>query len=236
MATVSKKYIIDLMLKEKLPYFRVQDTRESVRCIAENDSEDDVDSAIELLEESLGEVEDSYVYISVSTANRAEKGKGGDKLRYKNYQFRVNLLNAVRSGSKQASEAAPMNGKVLELIKQNNELLRKIERLEDQRRYDDLERQLKEIKNGSPLDKLLNNEKFINGIFGGEKTTIGLAGANDGEVNEDAVDRQTRLRKALTRLGKIDNKVDEHIEMLADFAEKDKAKYFQSISMLKTML
>jgi hypothetical protein len=63
-----------------------------------------------------------------------------------------------------------------------------------------------------------------------------VAGADDGPVNETAVEKQEKARAAIARLTRVDKNLHDTLTLLADFAEAHPEKYHAFIPMLKAQI
>lgn len=233
MALVSQKMLFDTMETQDLPYWKVRD-REGT--IAENDDQGDVNQSMETLKDALAEIEDQFVWVKICNATKAAIGKGGNKHTW--YEYKVNLQSGNKQGEATVNSGA-LNSQVLKLIEEKNELQRKIDRLEDAKKYDELQRQLDDLKGGDVWDKLLSSPavmKGINGFFSNGQP-VSVAGTGDEPIKPKTTseERQSKIKTAIIRLSKVDENIDEHLLLLADFAEKNKTEYFQSIQYMKTL-
>ena len=230
-ATVTKDFMISQMREKKYPFFVVTDGRD---IIANNEDEQSVEAAIELLENVLGNVLDSFVIVKLSEKTRKQINQGGNvKTSYLEYKIQLRPTQGVRGiGS---------NGSLVDDLIQQNKILterlheQKIEMIEANlnRKMDDMRKELTE----KPDPMMEIALKGITGLFK-DKTqppVTGLAGADDGAVDEAALARQKKIRFALFRLAKIDKQLDETMTSLADFAEKNPEKYHSMIPLIKTM-
>jgi hypothetical protein len=233
MATVSKKLLFDTMRNESCAYWRVSDNS---TIIAENDSEGNIETAIQTLEEVIAEIENPFVDIKICDVTKSVIGKGGNKHTY--HLYRVNLASD-KSRPKESGSPA-MNSQVMQLIEKNNELQRKIDRLEDQKKYDALEQKLNDLQSSDVLSKLLSNPQVLQGISGlfGIRQPVGLAGIEDQyePIALEPIERQQKIKDAIVRLAQIDPKFDETITLLAEFAETNTSQYFATIEMMKSIL
>lgn len=221
------------MRNEDKPYWELYDRSTT---IAENQDESVVEGSINLLEQVLLEIENPYVDINICDKTKKEIGRGGNKQRYN--KFTINLGHS----SKEVAKSTGLSKVERDLIEKNFELQRKIDRLEDQKKYDELLRKIDDIKNNDVLSKLLSSPQVMQGIGSllGVKpgTTMGIAsaGVEDETIPASAVERQQKIKAAIVRLARIDSRFDDTITMLADFAEKNPEQYFESIKVMQTMI
>lgn len=238
MAIVSKKLLFDIMRSEECPYWRIAD---ATTTIAENDTDEELESAMQSLSDKLNEIESPFVEVKLCNVTKAVIGKGGNKHKY--FLYKVNLSQSSK-GTQVAGVGVAgtqqINNEVLKLLKENNELQRKIDRLEDQKKYDQLERKIEGMQREDVITKLLSNPAIMNGISGlfGGKGNIGIAsiGEDAPPIETDAIARQQKIKSAIVRLVNVDANFDNTITLLANFAEQNRAQYFESIEMMKTMI
>lgn len=229
MATVNKQYVFDLMEKEQLPYFTIRDNAGSPRHILQNESEANIAEAVSMMQECFDVLEDNYCHVTLSDRNRVQKGKGGENI---NYQFKVNLM----AGNKAAAIASvrTTNTSDIKYIQEIDALKREIEIMKFNARLEKMQDEMKAMKEGSMVEKLLSNPQIIQGIGGmfGIKTPVALAGSEDGPVDGAPVEKENKIRSALTKLMKIDSDLPETLSKLADYAETNPAQYFTFKKML----
>lgn len=232
MATITKKLLFDVMRNEDKPYWWLYDRTTT---IAENQTDGTVEGSIQLLEQVLSEVENPYVDINICDKTKQEISRGGNKQKHNTY-----TINLGFDKKKSESSVSPsLNKDILRLMEENHKLQRDIDRLKDQQKYDALILKIDEIKNNDVLSKLLSNPQILNGISGifGVKQPMGIASVGEGDepITANVADRHQKIREAIIRLSKIDNKFDDTITMLADFAEKNRDQYFESIEYIKNI-
>ena len=139
-ATVKKEYVLKVMEEQSLPFFVVTDGKDTIGI---NDTEHNIDVAVRSLSDLIDNVEDGFIVVKLSDTSRKDKGKKGGR-NYYNYEFKLNLKK-----SQEAQGAIGINSTILELIKTNNDLMRKIEAQEANNKIKDLERTIGEIKKKS---------------------------------------------------------------------------------------
>ena len=227
MAFVKLSYVYQLMKEKDLPFFKVTDGKV---LLGKNNEESEPLKAVELLEELIENIEDSMITVSLSPRSDKAKSKGGGN--WDNYVFKVRLRQQEDSIN---GSHGVINGTVLSMLKENAELLRRLELQSKEHEIAELKKEFQKLKEGQ--DKPDAWEKYIPVLmqhFSGKP--IAVAGAHDGEVNEPEYDKQTIIRKALIRLDKVDKDLPETLTMLSLFAEKHPEKYKSFIPIIKTQL
>src|SRR5258706_8252129 len=89
MAFVNKDHVFKIMRNSECPYWRITDNTGMRHLVDENDTETNVENAIEQLEATINDIEDNNVCIVISNKTKKEKSGGGRN--YKQYEFKVNL-------------------------------------------------------------------------------------------------------------------------------------------------
>ncbi len=229
MPFVKLDYVYKLMEQRELPYFKVTDGKV---LIGKNQEESEPAKAVELLQELLEMVEDSIVTVSLGDKTDKERGKGGSN--WDNYCFKVRLKTTQ-------SEAVGINGTILSMMKENADLLRKLELQQKENEMKELRKEIQDIKDEKGKPDML--EKYLPLLAGHFAGKPGIAGADDGEVDEEKIQRQrdeaNRMKKiklAVFRLAKVDANLPDTLTMLATFAEKQPEKYKTFIPILKSQL
>lgn len=225
-ATVKKEFLIKKIEAEKLTCYEVTDGRAK---IAENQDCDSPTQCIEELEEIFESVEDAIVVVKVSDRSKKLKAKGGPPANH--YEYRIRLKESAASGIGGTNQTlmGMMNQiydlrlqlEKKELEKEKTELLKRLEKLEEDK--------------GNPMmEKALTMLGTY--LSGGQKATIGVAGTDDPHPDEDQVKKQMKVRKALSRLNKIDPDLPDSLTLLADFAEKKPEEYRRFVPMIRSMI
>lgn len=234
MATVKVEHIFKMMRDKELPYWRLTDNTGTRMMIAENDTEENVETGITMMEEALDNIEDNVVCVMLS--NKTKKQKAGGGRGYHQFEFKINL------GRAQTGFSGGNNGMMammFQLMEKNSDLLRKIEIAAKEKEFDVIRQELKELKEGSNTDKLITHLlPHLDKLLGVQTESHGIAatGEEDETVDEKIVEKQKKVRIAIKRLAKIDADLPDTLTMLAEFAEKKPDKYKSFIPMLQNMI
>lgn len=215
------------MEDKDLPYFKVTDGKV---LISKNNEESEPSKAVELLAEVIEMIEDSIISISLSDKTDKERGKGGSN--WDNYNFKVKLKQAEGING----TAGGINGTILAMMKENGELMRKIELQAKEHELNELKKEIREIKEDKNKPDVWEKYLPLLSAHFGNKTPIAVAGADDGAVAEAAVDRQQKIRAALVRLSKIDENLADNLTLLANLAEKHPDKYKSFIPIIRSQI
>lgn len=223
MALVSINHIKKVMEDNECPFWHLTDNGGDKNVIDSNQSEENIESSFELLEQVLAEIEDSIVCITLSNKTRKQKALGGRG--HQQYTFKVKLKEkevAMSMGGNQG-----MLAMVFQLMDKNNELTRQM-LLDKQAR--EFEERISGLENKpSAFEMALPYlERMIGGQMG-----IAATGDEDEEVDEEKVNAQETIRAALKQLLAVDPKLPEHLTLLAKFAKKYPKDYKAMIPMLK---
>lgn len=223
-ATVKKEYILKVMEEQRLPYYAVTDGKD---LIGMNDDEPNIDAAVRSLETLLDNVEDGFVVVKLSDASRKDKGAKGGR-NYYNFEFKLNLKKPTEAGI----GSAGINSTILQLMEQNNNLLRKIEQQQNEQKIKELERAIGEAKEDSGgIEKWI---PLLQSVMSGTK--VGIAGTEAAPIENAQVDKIEKIRAAITRLGRIDKNLPETLTLLAQFAEQKPEQYLSFIPIIKGQL
>jgi hypothetical protein len=231
MAFVNKDHVFKIMRANECAYWRITDNTGMRHLVDENETEDNVQNAIELMEATINDIEDNNVCVVISNKTKKEKSGGGRN--YKQFEFKVNL----RKTETGFNGSTGMFGMIMQQMKENAELMRKLEIQQKEKEMDELRREMKELKEGG-TNALAPYMPYLDKFFGIEKSSHGIAstGHEDETVDESVVDKQKQVREAIIRLAKIDSDLPNTLTLLAMFAEKNPAKYKSFIPMLQNMM
>jgi len=219
MAYLNKDYILQKVTDNKLIYWKVEaagqghpiDQQREEISITES-----ADKLAALLETLTGGI------ITITASPIALSGRGGDRSQMQ--QFKVKL----DEGTKPINGGAPS---------QDMGLLDRIKALEVnlveqkyQRLLEDKEREIRELREGSTTDKLINGLLPIMAAkFGGVPSAVpGIAGTEETPGQ--------RIKAALMKLQVVDKDLPGTMEALAKFAEKSPEQYTQYLTMLKSQV
>lgn len=230
MPFVKLDYVKKLMEEKNLPYFKITDGR---TLIGKNNDESSPSKAIDSLDEILEMIEDSVVTISLSERPDKDKRAGGNNMN--DYVFKVRLQGEGTNGI----GSAGINGTVLSLMKENSDLLRKLEMQNRDQVIEGLKKEMQELKEKKNKPDVLDQylPLLVQSLTGKPfNQPVAVAGHNDGPVNPDVMERLKKIKLQLMRLEKIDSDLVETLTMLADFAEQNPEKYRAFIPMLKAQL
>jgi len=232
MAIVKIEHIYKMMRDQELPYWRLTDNSGVRSMYAENDTEENVEKGIEMMEEAIDNIEDNHVCVMISSRTKKQKAAGGRN--FKQFDFKVNLRK-IETGIAGAGNNN-MLALLLAQIEKSNELARQLMLAEKNRELDDVKRQIDELRKakGNNID-LKQYLPYLDKIFGVQTVGIASTGTEDAEVDESIIEKQTRVRNAIARLAKIDKHLPDTLTLLANFAERDPKKYLSFIPLLQTM-
>jgi len=230
-------FITDMMTSRKMGYFKVlaKDGKTIINEVDADEFNSEKDSVSELQRTILAQEPGEIVFVKISARSKKDKGDGGLN---KNYEYRVRCNEDGKKQEKNNfnNNQAAINGDVLRLLEEKKALELKIQNLEHKSQMDELQRQISEIKEASPV------EKYFPAIIGylqnnGNIPSVqnSVAGINGTEETETPVDAKKVITIAINRLFKIDKNLPETLTQLANFAEKDPAKYNSFLPILKSM-
>lgn len=235
MVTTNIKYVLDLIEREKIQFFKVTGADNKSIVLKQDNPDVSVTEAYNMLEDFLASCEPGIINISLSELSDKEKGNGG-ALKTKMYSFRVRVGTAVSRIA--GTDANFMSGEVKGLMQENYNLRMQMQLMEQQQKHKEELRKLDEkiegLKDNDPLEKYAPMIQALAGKFlGGGAAPV--AGIHGHEEEAQPSDKKTRLTKAVNRLIKADKNFVDNIELLADFAEKSPEKYNSFVPMLKMM-
>jgi len=232
MALVKLDHVLKLMRERELPYWRLTDNSGLRNMVAENDTEESVETGIEELEEALSNIEDNIICVMIS--NRTKKQKSGGGRGYIQMEMKINLHKA------ETGFGAGNNGMLAMLLAQmekNSNLVMQLMEQKKESELAELRREIKEMKNDGS-GKFEKYQPYLDKLFGVQKESHGIAsvGEEDTEVDEKVVKAQARIRSAIKRLVKIDSNLPDTITLIANFAEKHPDKYKAFAAGLPAMI
>jgi hypothetical protein len=222
-------WIIRKMLAEKLPFYQVIDSDGKTVIDENDDSEVDVNEASKRLLDLFDKIS-GPITVKLSDKTKKQKGAGGSarnlsytlKIVNNNNNNSVNGIGAVNNTANIADIEARLEAKYKEQFEakmREIELLRRIEKLEDEKNAPD------DIEKYAPIIQA------IAGIFGNGAVPLnGSPNINGpGEVNPVF----SRINAAVKILYNNDKNFVENLEKLAQIAQNKPFIYSMAISKLK---
>lgn len=236
-----KEFIFNKMHSNKLAYYKVLDSDGKTILDQQDDDEVSVDEAANLLRDTLENIS-GLITVVLSEKSQRAKAAGG-KIGDIRYTIKITDTDAkglsgheeVRNDTLRAAIAAQYEAKMETLIeKHKNEIaLMKIQ-AEHDRKFNELNEKLKELKEGDMTEKVL---PYLAGIFGnvvpGAPAINGIP--QEPHLNGPADENKVRLMNAINRLIKLDRNFIDNLEKLADLAEKSPMTYSLAISKLNSL-
>lgn len=222
-ATINKDYLYRLIEEERLSYYEVTDGRDVIQ---ENQECDSPQKAIEELTDLFENIEDNQVTVKLCDKNKKERAKGGKGHKYREYKIRLK--------AKQSDPLGIAGGSVIGYLERINELQRQIDNQKLEREIEELKRKLESKKEDNPV---LEKGLAILSAYLSKGQPAALAGHNDPPLPAADVETPAAVvKKAITRLAKVDPNLPETLTMLADFAEKKPAEFLAFIPIVKSQL
>lgn len=235
-----KDFIFTKMHSNKLSYYKVLDSDGKTILDQQDDDEVSVDEAVNLLRDTLENITGliTVVLSEKSTRAKAAGGKIGD-IRYTikitdTDSKGINGHEEVRNDTLRSAIAAQYEAKMETLIeKHKNEIaLMKIQADHD-RKFNELNEKLKELKEGDMTEKVL---PYLAGIFGNVVPGAPINGIpQEPHLNGPADENKVRLMNAINRLIKVDKNFIGNLEKLADLAESSPMTYSIAIQKLNSL-
>lgn len=215
------------MSERPAPFFIVRGTdREE---IARNQEEENPENAARLLSEVFDAVLDPFVIVSISDRTSKQRGEGGNT-RKGISEFKIQLR---ATGAQSINGPGAGVGYVDELRSENRRLLEQVQDLKLEAVKNDYVKKIEEIKAGQKEDPVTALAlQALAGMLQKPGVPVAVHGAEDGQVNQDALTRQQRLRGALMRLQAIDPDLDGTMDRIANWAEKNPAEYKTYLSLI----
>lgn len=227
MATVKNiDFILNKMLIDKMPYYKVLDSDGKMVLDENQDPDMGYDAASRSLRDTLENLK-GLVHVALNNKTGKELSGGGA---VRGMRFTVKLdepsfingtpqsstdVESIREAIKAEYEAK------FEAFKKEVELSKRIEKLEEQ---------LKEKEDSSGFNEMAM--QMIAGMFGPQMPGTPL----NGQPNINGLDGRTnteRINEAIRTLWRNDKNFVEHIEKLAEIAEKKPMVYAIAIDKLK---
>lgn len=223
-------YIIEKMVADKLPYYQVIDT-DGKTVIDDNENpEVDVHQAAKRLQDLFERISGTFTIV-LSSKTKAEKGAGGNARNLRlttkignNYNnSSVNGIGAVNNSVNIAEIEARLEAKYEEKLAakmKEIELLRRIEKLEEEKNEPDM------------LEKYA---PYIQGLFGLMNQAPGVPLNGSPNINGPGETNPifARINAAVKILYNNDKNFVENLEKLADIAQNKPFVYSMAISKLK---
>jgi len=235
MVTTNIKYVLDLIERDKIQFFKITGADNKSVVLKQDNPDVSVTEAYNMLEDFLSACEPGIINIKLSEISDKEKGNGGG-IKGKTYDFRVRVGAAVSRNA--GTDANFMSGEVKALMQENYNLRMQMQLMELQAKHKEelkkLDEKIEGLKDNDPLEKYAPMIQALAGRFlgSGAAPVTGIAGH---EEEVEAGDKKERLKKSIQRLLKADKDFVDNIELLANFAEKSPEKYKSFVPMLKMM-
>ena len=221
MAYLNKDYVLQKVTDNKLIYWKVEAAGQSHPIDQQREEISIIESANKL--EGLLETLSAGV-ITITASPIALSGRGGDRSQMQ--QFKVKLEDSIKPINGQ-----PESGQNMGLLDRIKALEVSLVEQKYQRMLEDKDRELRELREGSTTDKLINGLLPIMAAkFGGPQAQPGPAIAGTEETPGQ------RIKAALMKLQTVDNDLPGTMEALAAFAQKSPEQYNQYLTMLKSQV
>ncbi len=238
--------ILAKMRNDKLQFYRVMDSDGKTKIDENDDPNTGLDAAIDSLENTLNAC-DGLVHVIISAKSTKDKAAGGDTRQFK---YAIKLGTGTVSGIGAVGPAGNQWQMMMDLMNQNFKLQTDamLQKFEDQKRYEDLQRKLGEIGEGNPyiefamkkLDRMfpdgapaaqptVTRQPAIHGVPAEEKKPEPLKKI---EMTEE---QTKQLNYAIHCLLEADPNLIEHLTMLAKMAKEDPDIYELAIKKLKKL-
>jgi hypothetical protein len=220
MAYLNKDYILQKVTDNKLIYWKVEAAGQGHPIDQQREEISIIESANKL--EGLLETLSAGV-ITITASPIALSGRGGDRSQMQ--QFKVKLEDSIKPINGQ-----PEGGQNIGLLDRIKALEVSLVEQKYQRLLEDKDRELRELREGSTTDKLINGLLPIMAAkFGGVPSAVpGIAGTEETPGQ--------RIKAALMKLQTVDKDLPGTMEALAKFAEKSPEQYNQYLTMLKSQV
>lgn len=234
MVTTNIKYVLDLIEREQLKFFKITGADNKSIVLKQDNPEVSVTEAYNMLEDFLSNCEAGIINIKLSEVSDKEKGNGGS-IKGKDFTFRVRV--GASTSRIAGTDANTISGVEKALMHENYNLKLQLELMEQKHQQKEelrkLEEKIEGLQNSDPLEKYAPLiQHFMGGFFKQPAQVAGIAGH---EEETPANDKKTRITKAVNRILKVDPDFADNIELLANFAEKSPDKYKNFVPMLKMM-
>lgn len=206
-----------------------------------------VDEAFAELEEYISGCIGSYVVVELPKEGRGKSSRGGNKLTVEEakYSYAVKLSNG-NTPRNEASAGGSM-GLILQMMKENRDLMVQMEKERSERNYEKLRDEIKEVKSkkgDSGIDKFADlilrkyqEAERVKGIAR-EVTTKHQpqpqpepAGAMAEEVKPNPM--KEKLKGAINTFKEVDENYIDNMAFLAEYAKKNPEIYKEFIAGLK---
>ncbi len=234
MVTTNIKYVLDLIEREELKYFKITGADNKSIVLKQDNPDISVTEAYNMLEDFLASCEAGIINIKLSKVSDKEKGTGG-VIKGQDYTFRVRI--GATSARIAGTDANTMAGTEKALMQEIFSLKLQLQLMEQKHHQKEelrkLEEKIEGLKDQDPLEKYAPLIQHFAGQF--FKQPVPVAGIAGHEEETPATDKKTRITKAINRILKVDADFADNIELLANFAEKSPEKYKNFVPMLKMM-
>jgi hypothetical protein len=236
-----KDFIFTKMHSNRLSYYKVLDSDGKTILDQQDDDEVSVDEAVNLLRDTLENISGliTIVLSEKSTRAKAAGGKIGDiryTIKITDDTKGINGHEEVRNDTLRHAIAAQYEAKMETLVeKHKNEIaLMKIQADHD-RKFNELNEKIKELKEGDMTEKVM---PYLAGIFGNMVPGAGAAIngiPQEPHLNGPGDDFKLRLTSAINRIIKVDSNFVDNLEKLADLAESKPFIYKVAIEKLNSL-
>lgn len=236
-----KEFIYTKMLTNGLNYYRVLDSDNKTVLDSQQDSDCNVDEAVNRLRDTLDNLT-GLVNVVLSAKSGAEKAQGGTgpkgdiKLTIKLSDDSKGGINGLEHQSMRSDELRSAMAREYEAKLEAAEIRHKaeIDRLKsdhaNEKRYRELQDQIKELKENDHLKDVL---PMISGLL--NNNGAALAGIPDQPhiTGTDGASPKERMVAAINTILKTDKNFVAHLEMLAVLSERNPVVYHLAIAKLK---
>lgn len=236
-----KEFIYTKMLTNGLNYYRVLDSDNKTVLDSQQDSDCNVDEAVNRLRDTLDNL-NGLVNVVLSAKSGAEKAQGGTgpkgdiKLTIKLSDDSKGGINGIEHQSMRSDELRAAMTREMEARIEAIETRHKAEisalktEHANEKRFRELQDQIKELKENDYTKEVL---PMISGLLGNNGSA--LAGIPDQPhiTGIEGASPKERMVAAINTILKTDKNFVAHLEMLATLSEKSPVVYHMAIAELK---
>jgi len=235
---VSLDYAKRLMRDHEVKYWKIKDSDNRSVLGEFKDPESTLEQSIDMLENSIIEIQGKWINLELRSKSAKERGAGGD-IRTNNYDLKV-LLDSKGGINGPGAQQNSNDGLIKTLMAEIQNM--RVDMLRQQHSFEtaSLKAELAELKEGNPMmDQVIAGlaKVFVPGAQapGNEiplqpaspvQQVQHLAGVEEGK---------NRIQSALRTLASIDSNLKETLEALARFAKKNPDQYHSYVQMLKNL-
>lgn len=247
----SIEFILNKMREKNLSIYEILDNERNT--IDEEESEEvSVEDSVKAVEENLNHLEGIIHVVLRRSPKGAKRSGGAAASKAEIYKYSIRLGNTSSSsglGLDKSFSGSGMLQLFLKQMEENNKL-----QLESIKREYEHKEKLRELELKKDENKDSTKERFLNileKMFDEGKTgkakisdnttkakkqmTTGKGKKPSDEITEDVSENTERLRNALRRLNKVDSRLLEHLEMLADIGEKKKTVFKVALAEIEDL-